>query len=225
MVITKIPAWSFSGLKTFTTCPKKFYHTKIAKDVKEPEGEAAMYGKEVHAAAENYVRDGTPIPQKYIFIKEPLDTLIKIPGEKLCEFKMALTEKLEPCDFFAKDCWFRGVADLLIINREKGTARVVDYKLGKSKYADLGQLELMALAIFKMFPEVKKVKGALLFLSEGKLVPSVYEAEQQHRYWGNWMPTVTMLEGAYSSGIWNARPNGLCRQYCWVTECTHCGRK
>ena len=54
---------------------------------------------------------------------------------------------------------------------------MVDYKLGKSKYADLGQLELMALAIFKMFPEVKKVKGALLFLSEGKLVPSMYEAE------------------------------------------------
>jgi len=39
------------------------------------------------------------------------------------------------------------------------------------------------------------------------------------------MPTVTMLEGAYSSGIWNARPNGLCKNYCWVTECTHCGRK
>lgn len=220
-----IPAWSFSSLKTFTTCPKKFYHAKVAKDVKEPEGEAAMYGKEVHSAAEFYVRDGTPIPAKFDFIKPALDSLIKIPGDKHCEFKVALTESLEPCDFFDKECWFRGVADLLIVNEEKGEARVIDYKLGKSKYADLGQLELMALAVFKIFPKITVVKGGLLFLTEGKFVPTVYEAQQQHRYWGNWMPTITMLEGAYSSGVWNAKPNGLCKQYCWVTSCTHCGRK
>jgi dipeptidyl aminopeptidase/acylaminoacyl peptidase len=59
--MTKIPAWSFSSLKTFSTCPKKFYHIRVAKDIKEPEGEQAMYGKIVHEAAERYVRDGTPI--------------------------------------------------------------------------------------------------------------------------------------------------------------------
>jgi hypothetical protein len=102
---------------------------------------------------------------------------------------------------------------------------VIDYKLGKSRYADLGQLELMALAVFKLFPEIKKVKGGLLFLAEDKFVPSVYEVEQQHRYWGNWMPKVMMLEGAYSADIWNAKPNGLCKNYCWVSSCAHCGRK
>lgn len=223
--MTKIPAWSFSSLKTFSTCPKKFYHIRVAKDIKEPEGEQATYGKIVHEAAERYVRDGTPIDAKFAFIKPSLDSLLKIKGEKFCEFKMALTEKLEPCDFHSPDCWFRGVADLLIVDREKGEARVIDYKLGKSRYADLGQLELMALAVFKIFPEVKIVKGGLLFLTEDKFIPSVYEAQQQHRYWGNWMPKVTMLEGAYSSDIWNAKPNGLCKNYCWITSCTHCGRK
>jgi len=28
----KIPAWSFSSIKTFEQCPKKFYHLKVAKD-------------------------------------------------------------------------------------------------------------------------------------------------------------------------------------------------
>jgi len=223
--MAKIPAWSFSSLKTFTTCPKKFYHTKVLKDIKEPEGEQALYGKLVHEVAELYIRDGKEIPEKFAFIKPALDSLLKIQGEKLCEFKMALTEKLEPCDFFDPDCWFRGVADLLIIDREKGEARVIDYKLGKSRYADLGQLELMALAVFKMFPEIKKVKGGLLFLAEDKFVPSVYEVEQQHRYWGNWMPKVMMLESAYSADIWNAKPNGLCKNHCWVSSCAHCGRK
>ncbi len=223
--MAKIPAWSFSSLKTFTTCPKKFYHTKVLKDIKEPEGEQALYGKLVHEVAELYIRDGKEIPEKFAFIKPALDSLLKIQGEKLCEFKMALTEKLEPCDFFDPDCWFRGVADLLIIDREKGEARVIDYKLGKSRYADLGQLELMALAVFKMFPEIKKVKGGLLFLAEDKFVPSVFEVEQQHRYWGNWMPKVMMLESAYSADIWNAKPNGLCKNHCWVSSCAHCGRK
>lgn len=223
--MAKIPAWSFSSLKTFTTCPKKFYHTKVLKDIKEPEGEQALYGKLVHEVAELYIRDGKEIPEKFAFIKPALDSLLKIQGEKFCELKMALTEKLEPCDFFDPDCWFRGVADLLIIDREKGEARVIDYKLGKSRYADLGQLELMALAVFKMFPEVKKVKGGLLFLAEDKFVPTMFEVEQQHRYWGNWMPKVMTLEGAYSADIWNAKPNGLCKNYCWVSSCTHCGRK
>jgi len=223
--MTKIPAWSYSGLKTFTTCPLKFYRTKVAKDVKEPEGEKALYGKQVHEAAELYVKNDIPIPEKFSFIQEPIDTLLRIPGQIYCEHKMALTESLEPCDFFAKDCWFRGVADLLIIDEAKGEARVIDYKLGKSTYADVTQLELMALAVFKLFPKITKVKGGLLFLTEGKFVPAVYEAEQQHRYWGNFMPTITMLENAYSSGVWNAKPNGLCKNYCWVTDCTHCGRK
>jgi hypothetical protein len=33
------------------------------------------------------------------------------------------------------------------VDEEKGEARVVDYKLGKSRYADVGQLELMALKV------------------------------------------------------------------------------
>ena len=225
MTVNKLPAWSFSSLKTFTTCPKKYYHTRVIKDVKEPEGEAALYGTEAHSAAEHFIKDGTPIPAKFSFMQDALDSLVRIPGEKHCEIKLALTEALEPCDFFAPDCWFRGVADLLILNEEKGEARIIDYKFGKSRYADVSQIELMSLAVFKRFPKIKTVKGGLLFLVEGRFVPAMYEAQQQHRYWGNWMPTVTMLENAHSSGVWNAKPNGLCKNYCWVSECAHCGKK
>jgi len=28
----KLPAWSFSGLKSFLGCAKKYYHLKVAKD-------------------------------------------------------------------------------------------------------------------------------------------------------------------------------------------------
>ena len=38
-----IAPWSFSKIKAFEQCPKKFYHLKIAKDYSEPETEAMYY--------------------------------------------------------------------------------------------------------------------------------------------------------------------------------------
>ena len=49
-------AWSFSSLKTFEQCPKKYYHLKVAKDYEENfNTEAMRYGNEYHKAAEDYV--------------------------------------------------------------------------------------------------------------------------------------------------------------------------
>ena len=55
-----LPAWSFSSIKTFEQCPKKYYHLKVAKDFKEQETEAMHYGTRFHEAAEFYIKDGTP---------------------------------------------------------------------------------------------------------------------------------------------------------------------
>ena len=44
---------------------------KIAKDYKEPHTEAMRYGTELHAVAEDFIRDGTPIPDKFAFLNGP----------------------------------------------------------------------------------------------------------------------------------------------------------
>jgi hypothetical protein len=55
---------------------------------------------------------------------------------------------------------------LIVVNEEKETAFVVDYKTGKSsRFADTRQLEILTLALFKHFPKVKRVKAGLLFRS------------------------------------------------------------
>ena len=157
--------WSYSSMKLFEQCPRKYFHLRVAKDVVEPESDAMHYGTRFHEAAEFYMRDGTPLPDYFNFAKQVLDSLRQIKGEKFCEYEMGITSDLEPCGFKDERVWYRGIADLLIINREKGEARVIDYKTGKSaKYADPDQLELMSLCVFKHFPEVKKVKAGLLFV-------------------------------------------------------------
>jgi len=123
--------WSFSSLKTFQQCPKKYYHTKIAKDIVEPDTQATLYGKTAHTVAEEYIRDGVPIPEQFAYMQATLDVLKEIPGEKLCEVKLGLTKNLESCDFDAPNVWWHGVADLVIINRTTGTAHSIDYKTSK----------------------------------------------------------------------------------------------
>jgi len=215
--------WSYSSINLFKQCPHKYYRLRIVKDIVEPVAEHLNYGLEVHKAAEDYLGKGTPIPEKYIFIKEHLDKLNLIKGEKLCEYKMGLTSNLEPCGFFDKDVWWRGVADLIIINGDR--AYVIDYKTGKSsKYADTKQLELLSCALFKHFPEVKRVKGGLLFVVANDLVKDNFEADNEGVYWTKWLEDTQRLEAAIQNNVWNKKPNFSCRSWCSITDCEHNGK-
>jgi hypothetical protein len=218
-------AWSYSSIKAFKTCPKQFYHLKEVKDyVQDSNTDALMYGKDFHEAAEAYVRDSVALPERFKYTKHHLDTLKTIPGTIYCELEMGLTQELNPCGFGDKDAWYRGIADLVIINEETGIARIVDYKTGKSdKYADPGQLELMALCVFKHFPKITKVKAGLLFTVANSFKKAVFDSSQAHVYWRNWMPLVERLERARETGVWNANPSGLCRRHCPVDICPHHG--
>lgn len=218
-------AWSFSALKTFQSCPKKYYHLKVAKDVKEQQSEIMLYGIDAHKAAELYIANNQELPGKYEFMRKQLDKLKALDGDKYCEFKFGLTKEMQPCDFFGSNVWLRGAIDLLVVNTEKGIARMIDYKFGKSKNADMSQLQLMSLAVFKMFPEVKKVKAGLLFCAEDKMMPIQYEQSNAPTMWMDWLPEVARLEAAYENNVWNPNPSGLCKAWCPVVSCAHNGKR
>ena len=217
-----IAPWSFSRIKSFEQCPKQFYHMKVAKDYHESETEAMRYGTEAHLVAEEYIRDGKPVPSKFSYMNEVLEALNRRRGNKLTEIKMGLDVNLEPCEFKAKNVWWRGIADLVILDGEK--AWVVDYKTSKSaNYADKGQLELMAMATFKHFPNVTKVYAGLFFVIAKKVVKEVYKKEDSDSLWAKWFLKYGRMKTGYKENIWNARPSGLCKRYCAVVEGVHNG--
>jgi hypothetical protein len=210
-------------LDLFKQCPKKYFHLKVAKDIVEPKTEALMYGNRVHKAAEEYIRDGTELPPEFANLKTVLDSLNAFEGTKLCERKMGLTKDLEPCEFFGKNVWWRGMADLLVINGDKAT--MIDYKTGKTaRYAATTQLEILSLAVFKHFPDVKTVRAGLIFLVAGDLIRTAYDATKQDDLWVKWLNDTSRMEAAYDSGVWNASRNFTCSQYCPVLDCHHNGR-
>lgn len=215
--------WSYSSLKQFETCPFQYFRTRVKKDIKDEGNEATIYGKEMHLAAEEYIRDGKPIPEKFKFIKEPLGIVNAWKGEKLCEYKLALREDLTPCDFFAKDVWWRGVADLVVISECGTKAKVIDYKSSKNtKYADMSQLDLLAAAVFIHFPKVMTIQAALLFLVCNEMVPPVpkkYEFMFSRATFTKVKPDVKRIEIAIDSGVWNKKESGLCKGWCKVEDC------
>lgn len=219
-----IAPWSFSKAKAFDTCPKQFYHVNILKEYPFEETEATRYGTEFHKACEDYIGTDTPLPKKFGFIEPTLNALNNKRGVKVCEKKLGLTEDLEPCDFFDKKVWFRGIADLIIVDVLAGAAWVVDYKTGRSsKYADKGQLELMALSVFKHYPEVTKIKAGLLFVVAKSLIKETYEIDSESILWKKWLTKYANMKIAFDKDVWNPRPSGLCKRHCPVLECPHNG--
>ncbi len=217
-------AWSYSSIKTFEQCPKKYHHLRILKDFKDEDSTATIYGKELHKAAEDFIKEGTPIPPRFSFINDTLEALKKIEGEKHCEIKLGIAKrdgKFVPCDFFAKDVWWRGIADLLIINEEKQTAYLVDYKTSKNaKYADTKQLDLLAGAVFTHYPKIMEIKSALLFVVSNEMVKKKHEFMMQSSYLNSMEPELTRLEAAMKTNVWNPVSGPLCK-FCPVTSCAH----
>ena len=218
-------AWSFSSIKLYDTCPRKYEAEKITKEVVFTDTEATLYGKELHTAAEEYVRDGKPLLPKFAHIQSFLDSLKKFPGEKHCELKMGLKKedgRFVACDFFDKEVWFRGIADLIIINNSTGW--VLDYKTGKSsRYADIKQLALMAACMFAKYPQLEKVKAMLWFIVPNDRIQSVYTRDEAYTIFADLHGILTQREVSYETGVFNPKPNGLCRRFCHVSSCPHNG--
>lgn len=212
-------AWSYSAIKTFDQCPKKYFHLKVVKDVKDEPGEAADYGTAVHEAAELFITNGTPIPEKFAFMRPIVEPLARKQGTKYAEIKIGVTEELQPCGFFDKDVWYRGIADLLIVNGSK--AWLVDYKTGKNaKYADMKQLDLLAGAVFIHFPKVETINSALLYVVSQEMPRKTHQRENLATYMSVFDPQLESLSDAMNNGVWNAKSSALCG-WCPVQTCEH----
>jgi hypothetical protein len=217
--------WSFSKWKAFNTCAEQFYNDKVLKRFPQTETDAMRYGTRFHEAAENYIGSGDPIPKPFLYAKAALDELIAMPGEKLVEQKMGVTADLEPCAFDDSNVWWRGIADLNIIDGSK--AYSLDYKTGAKKsvpYADKGQLELIALAIFTAYPQIMEVKAALFFVVAPAFIKDRYVRADVPRLWTKWIGNFNEMQAAYKNNVWNVKESGLCYKHCPVLECPHNGR-
>lgn len=212
--------WSFSALKNFKGCRRRYYHEKVVGDAVQEPNEATNYGSLFHEAAENYLTRGTPVPPEFAYSVPLLDSLKAAPGELFSELDISLRADYSPCTAEDPFVWYKGFADVVILDREKKRAMVGDFKTGNSAYADLDQLEIYALAIFRHFPEIETVRGMLLFTKPGKekAISKTFTKAESESKWLKWIADLDQIRRARDLNAWPASPSGLCK-FCPVKHC------
>lgn len=210
--------WSHSGLKDFEGCARRYHEVKVLKNYPFQETTHTIYGKDVHKAIEDYGKDSTPIPEKYAQFKPVVDAVLRKSGRKLFEHEMGVTRDLQPCGFNDPNRWVRGIADLLIINDDNLSARVVDWKTGNNRYPDKDQLVLMSLMVFVHFPHIRQVKSALFFLVKETMTTHAMLRGEAEEAWWQYRERVAKLEMSHKNDVWNPTQSPLCG-WCPVTTC------
>lgn len=233
------PAWSFSALNTYKTCPYKYLHEKVLKTVPYIESDAARDGNIIHKHFEERLRDGTQFPKKirtsayispdtvraYERLAARLETLSK---DKMTfyETRMALSHTGEPVAYFSKrpKVFLRLVVDFGYI--DGNVAHIYDYKTGKRKDDDL-QLALFFAAIRAKYPQVTEARVHFVWLKYIKDAPRQllstgrYTDAEEYGIWQKCLDTVRSIHQSMSTDSWPKRKSGLCRNYCGVDDCEH----
>jgi len=219
----KFKGWSFSALTAFETCPKRVYHTKIAKDVFDAPGEAAAWGDSVHKSFEHSIKTGEKLPTSIQRYEPLINALADYPGERIVEKKMAVSSSFKPTGWTTPETWCRGIVDFGIIAPQ--TAVLVDWKTGKRK-PESDQLKLFAGLAFAHFPNLEVVKTAFVWLKEEAVDRETFTRDQVPVIWQTFAPRVARMERAYAEGNFPPKPSGLCRKHCPVPRhlCTHSGK-
>lgn len=220
---SKTPAWSYSSLTKFETCPKQYYHVKVAKDVIETPGDATVWGSEVHKHLENRVKDGTPLPDAINAYEKLAAPIAEKEGEKLVEQQLCVNSALQPTGWFADDAWCRGVVDVGVLTGKRGV--LLDWKTGKRK-PDSTQLKLFAGLAFAHYPQLEVVVTGFVWLKEGAVDRQSFKRAEAPMIWQEFVPRVKRLERAYEESRFPPKPSGLCGKWCPVpkSKCDFSGR-
>lgn len=210
--MTKL-AHSYTAIKQYNSCPKRYYHQRITKEVKDQPGAATVYGERVHKQLEDYLKaPANALPVESAALKPLCDMFteqVQGSGQLLVEQEYTLNSNLEPTSWFAPDAWLRFKLDVLVV-RDNNTAIVADWKTGKRR-PDFDQLEMFALAVFKFWPEVTKVSSLFIWTKENAIDKEIYRREHEDAMWTKLMTNIHRIEKSLETDNWPAKPSGLCK--------------
>ena len=160
----------------------------------------------------------------YEEIVEPFTTVPQ-GATVLTEQKLALTRDFKPTGWFGKNVWVRAVLDVVVLHRSK--ALVVDWKTGKRLDED-DQLALCAGVLMAQQKDVDSVRTAFVWLQEepgsGNLTTvREYTRDDLPKIWERFLNREERWQRAFANNEFPARPSGLCRKWCPVTQCSYHG--
>jgi hypothetical protein len=231
-----LPAWSYTMLDTFDTCPRKAFHQYVLKE-KGPKTAAMEEGNRLDKAIENRILNGEVLPPEF----QPYEAMacsvanMRAGNKITVQAKFGIDRQFKPVPFFDGNVWGRGALDVLMYNYPN--AIILDWKTGKNNenkpYYDKGlQLKIFAAMTFKHYPKVDKITAFNIYLKENKIgMVYTWERADEFLLWREILPRVLLVEEAFKAYIDNPvepyavdafcmKPGPLCG-YCPVKQCQH----
>ena len=224
--------YSISKLGTYAQCPNKFNLQYIQKITGLFSMNVALYkGKFIHKVLENKFDYDVEFETNEIFTekeKEKAKQIIRnfensdIGAKYKKIINLAVLEedfafkinngKLELCDFWDKEAWCRGSADLYI--SKITAAYIFDYKSGKDKSEEddfgIDQSMMYGIYMFLKFPEVQIVTAIFCFVEHSTEKKIIYTRDKLSEYIKNFYNKTKEVE---NDKFYSAKTSALC-DYC-----------
>lgn len=216
-------SFTYTKLKNYETCPKRYYEIDYAKSVKESESDQLKWGNAAHKALAKRCSENVPLPEGMEDF-EKWCARVTSGGNNatiLVEQKLAIDKEFNKCDWKASTAWYRGIGDVIKIVGD--VALIVDWKTGKV-LEDSVQLALMAQCVFAHYPEVQRVRSEFIWLKHDATTREDFSRENMISLWNVLLPRVKQLQHAHETMTFPPKPGGLCRRHCPVQSCPHWGK-
>ena len=225
-------AWSFSKLKNYETCPRRYAEVDLKKSVEERKSIELARGEELHEAMRARVQGEIALPPEFIYMEKWAERLTRVldPFQIIqCELKLAIDREGKPTGYFEKGTWLRGRIDYLRIiptpTPGKFAGHVVDYKTGKMpKVWDGTQLIVNAYMVFCHYKDVDELRVDYLWTEYSDTTHEKFKRSEIANEMATLLPRVSSMETAHVEGEFTPRPCGLCELYCPVTSCEYNGK-
>lgn len=214
-----IPAWSYSRLKTFETCPYQLWLKAGEKrSTAHMDSKAADRGTMIHTACEKFV-DGTGdfIKEMAKFADYFKDLKVKYEaGTVILEEDWGFDKDWQPTGYFDDNIWCRMKLDNLIwMNEDKTRVKATDYKSGKkfgNEVAHNQQGQIYVLGSFLRYPEVEMVDIEFVYLDHGiTSSPKSYTREKAMKFLKPWTDRANALTDATE---FKPKPNKINCKWC-----------
>lgn len=209
--------WTYTNLNTYNdVCPHKFYRTYIKRDITYVESPQMKEGNDGHSAMELRVGGGKVLPdnmRQWEHWAEPFDPIpVKV------ELKLAVTANGKSCGYFDSDVAGRGKADVVVINETR--AMMWDWKFGgNSRYEKPFELEIHALMLKALYPQLEQVSGAYVWLKENRM-SQPYDLSDFNSTWARINNIVEAIKDNVADGQFEKRKGPLCG-WCDCLDCEH----
>lgn len=226
-------SWSYSKLKNYETCPRRYYEIDVKHSVEQPRSQELQRGDELHEAMRLRVQGTSRLPPQFIYMEKWAEKLTRDlhPYQIIqCELKLSIDRVGRPTGYMHPTTWLRGKIDYfrLMPSSVEGVdfGHVVDYKTGKPpRVWDDTQLMLNAHMIFSHYATCQKVRVDYLWTEYDDTTHDMFTREQIPERMEQLLPRVNALEEAHKTDNFPPTPNNFCFEYCQVTTCEFHGKR